>query len=107
MGSPPEKGEKKTKKRGHRQTARWKRAEKKKLVTTAGKGREKKNQRRFRHRKRCQNCHVTDSRTRQLINMMCNPQLVTFFMAWNIGLFQHLEGLLMDDYHEFRCADET
>jgi len=26
-------------------------------------------------------------------------------MAWK-GLFQHLENLLMDDYHEFRCAHD-
>jgi hypothetical protein len=31
------------------------------------KKRKKKNLRRFRHRKLCQNCHVTDGRTRQLI----------------------------------------
>jgi hypothetical protein len=26
-------------------------------------------------------------------------------MAWK-GLFQHLENLLMDDYHEFSCAHD-
>jgi len=26
-------------------------------------------------------------------------------MAWK-GLFQHLKGLPMDDYHEFKCAHE-
>ncbi len=26
-------------------------------------------------------------------------------MAWK-GLFQHLEGPLTNDYHEFRCAHE-
>ncbi len=34
-----------------------------------------------------------------------NPQLFTPFMAWK-GLFQHLEGLPMDDYHEFKHANE-
>jgi hypothetical protein len=33
------------------------------------------------------------------------PQFFTPFMAWK-GLFQHLEGLLMDDYHEFKRAHE-
>ncbi len=32
---------------------------------------------------------------------MRNPQLFTPFMAWK-GLFQYLEGMLMDDYHEFK-----
>ncbi len=36
---------------------------------------------------------------------MCNPQLFTPFMAWK-GLFQHLEGLPMDDYYEFKCVHE-
>jgi len=36
---------------------------------------------------------------------MRNPQLFTPFMAWK-GLFQHLEGSPMDDYHEFKCDHE-
>ncbi len=36
---------------------------------------------------------------------MCNPQLFTPFMAWE-GLFQHLKGSSMDDYHEFKCAHD-
>jgi hypothetical protein len=39
------------------------------------------------------------------MQQMCNPQLFTPFMACK-GLFQHLEGPLMDDYHEFRRAHE-
>jgi len=34
------------------------------------------------------------------MQQMHNPQLFTPFMAWK-GLFQHLEGPPMDDYHEF------
>jgi hypothetical protein len=33
--------------------------------------------------------------------MLHNAKLFSPFLAWK-GLFQHLEGLLMDDYHEFR-----
>jgi hypothetical protein len=40
------------------------------------------------------------------MQQMHNPQLFTPFIAWK-GLFQHLEGLLMDDYHEFKCAHEV
>jgi hypothetical protein len=36
---------------------------------------------------------------------MHNLQLFTTFMAWK-GLFQHLEGLAMDDYHEFKRAHD-
>jgi len=36
---------------------------------------------------------------------MHNPQLFTPFMAWK-GLFQHLEGPFMNDYHEFKRAHE-
>ncbi len=36
---------------------------------------------------------------------MRNPHLFTPFIAWK-GLFQHLEGLLMDAYHEFKRAHE-
>ncbi len=39
------------------------------------------------------------------MRQMCNPQLFTPFIAWK-GLFQHLESLLMDDYHEFKCAHD-
>jgi hypothetical protein len=39
------------------------------------------------------------------MQQMCNPQLFTPFMAWK-GLFQHLEGSPMDDYHEFMCDHE-
>ncbi len=39
------------------------------------------------------------------MQQMRNPQLFTPFMAWK-GLFQHLKGLPMDDYHEFKCAHE-
>jgi hypothetical protein len=39
------------------------------------------------------------------MQQMCSPQLFTPFMAWK-GLFQHLEGLFMDDYHEFKRAHE-
>ncbi len=35
------------------------------------------------------------------IQMLCNAILFSPFLAWK-GLFQHLEGPLMDDYHEFR-----
>jgi hypothetical protein len=35
------------------------------------------------------------------MQQMHNPQLFTPSMAWK-GLFQHLEGPLMNDYHEFR-----
>jgi hypothetical protein len=37
---------------------------------------------------------------------MNNPQLLTPFMAWK-RLFQHLEGLLMNDYQDFKCAHEV
>jgi len=37
------------------------------------------------------------------MQQMSNPQLFTPFMAWK-GLFQHLEGLTMDDFHVFKCA---
>jgi hypothetical protein len=33
--------------------------------------------------------------------MLCNAILFSPFLAWK-GLFQHLEGCWMDDYHEFR-----
>jgi len=33
--------------------------------------------------------------------MLRNARLFSPFLAWK-GLFQHLEGPLMDDYHEFR-----
>jgi hypothetical protein len=36
---------------------------------------------------------------------MHNSQLFTFFMAWK-GLFQHLGGPPMDDYHEFKRTHE-
>jgi hypothetical protein len=36
---------------------------------------------------------------------MRNPQLCTPFMAWK-GLFEHLEGSPIDDYHEFKHANE-
>jgi len=39
------------------------------------------------------------------MQQMHNMQLFTPFKAWK-GLFQHLEGPPMDDYHEFRCAHE-
>ena len=35
------------------------------------------------------------------LQQMRNPKSFTPFMAWK-GLFQHLEGPPMDDYHEFR-----
>lgn len=35
------------------------------------------------------------------LQQMRNSKLFTPFMAWK-GLFQHLEGPPMDDYHEFR-----
>ncbi len=35
------------------------------------------------------------------MHMLCNAKLFSPFLAWK-GLFQHLEGPLMDDYHEFR-----
>jgi len=35
------------------------------------------------------------------IQMLHNARLFSPFLAWK-GLFQHLEGPLMDDYHEFR-----
>ncbi len=35
-----------------------------------------------------------------------NPHQFTPFLAWK-GLFQHLEGLPMDDYHEFCDAHEA
>ncbi len=34
-----------------------------------------------------------------------NPQQFTCFLAWK-GLFQHLKGLPMDDYHDFCDAHE-
>ena len=37
------------------------------------------------------------------MQMLRNATLFTPFMAWK-GLFQHLEGPPMDDYHEFRRA---
>jgi len=39
------------------------------------------------------------------MQQMHNPHLFTPFMAWK-GLFQHFEGLLMDDHHEFKHAHE-
>jgi hypothetical protein len=35
--------------------------------------------------------------------VICNKCIITPFMAWK-GLFQHLEGSPMDDFHEFRRA---
>jgi hypothetical protein len=35
------------------------------------------------------------------MQMLRNTKLFSPFLAWK-GLFQHLEGILMDDYHEFR-----
>jgi hypothetical protein len=35
------------------------------------------------------------------MQMLRNAKLVSPFLAWK-GLFQHLEGPSMDDYHEFR-----
>jgi hypothetical protein len=34
------------------------------------------------------------------MQMLRNARLFSPFLAWK-GLFQHFEGLLMDDYHEF------
>ncbi len=34
------------------------------------------------------------------MQMLCNAKLFSPFLAWK-GLFQHLEGPSMDDYHEF------
>ncbi len=39
------------------------------------------------------------------MQQMRNPQLFMPFMAWK-GLFQHLEGPPINDYHEFRHAHE-
>jgi hypothetical protein len=39
------------------------------------------------------------------MQQMRNPQLFTPFMAWK-DLFQHLKGLLMDYYHEFKHAHD-
>jgi hypothetical protein len=38
--------------------------------------------------------------------MLRNARLFSPFLAWK-GLFQHLEGPLMDDYHEFRRDHAT
>ncbi len=35
------------------------------------------------------------------MQMLCNARLFSPFLAWK-GLFQHLEGPPMDDYHEFQ-----
>lgn len=35
--------------------------------------------------------------------LLRNPERFTPFLAWK-GLFQHLEGPPMDDYHEFKRA---
>ncbi len=35
------------------------------------------------------------------IHMLRNARFFSPFLAWK-GLFQHLEGLPMDDYHEFQ-----
>jgi hypothetical protein len=35
------------------------------------------------------------------MQMLRNARLFSTFLAWK-GLFQHLEGPPMDDYHEFR-----
>jgi hypothetical protein len=40
------------------------------------------------------------------IEQMHNFQLFMSFVAWKT-LFQHLEGPLMDDYHEFTYVHET
>ncbi|CAM6092104.1 unnamed protein product [Calypogeia fissa] len=40
------------------------------------------------------------------MQMLQNATLFSPFLAWK-GLFQHLEGPLMDDYHEFRNAHEA
>jgi hypothetical protein len=37
--------------------------------------------------------------------VICNPQFFTPFMAWK-GLFQHLKRMPMDDYLEFKHANE-
>jgi hypothetical protein len=34
------------------------------------------------------------------MHMLRNTRLLSPFLAWK-GFFQHLEGPLMDDYHEF------
>jgi hypothetical protein len=39
------------------------------------------------------------------MQQMHNPQLFIPFTTWK-GLFQHLEGQPMDDYHESRHAHE-
>jgi hypothetical protein len=38
--------------------------------------------------------------------MLRNAKLFSPFLAWK-GLFQHLEGPLMDDYHEFQKDHAT
>jgi hypothetical protein len=40
------------------------------------------------------------------MQMLRNARLFSPFLAWK-GLFQHLEGPLMDDYHEFRRDHAT
>ncbi len=40
------------------------------------------------------------------MQMLCNAKLFSPFLAWK-GLFQHLEGPQMDDYHEFRRDHAT
>jgi hypothetical protein len=40
------------------------------------------------------------------MQMLHNARLVSPFLAWK-GLFQHLEGPLMDGYHEFRKDHAT
>jgi hypothetical protein len=40
------------------------------------------------------------------MQMLRNARLFSPFLAWN-GLFQHLEGPSMDDYHEFRRNHAT
>jgi hypothetical protein len=40
------------------------------------------------------------------MQMLCITKLFSPFLAWK-GLFRHLEGPLMDDYHEFRRDHAT
>jgi hypothetical protein len=40
------------------------------------------------------------------MQMLCNAKLFSPFLVWK-GLFQHLEGPPMDDYHEFRRDHAT
>jgi hypothetical protein len=40
------------------------------------------------------------------MQQLWNPQQFTPFLTWK-GLFQHLEGLPMDDYHKYWNAHEA